>query len=94
MVDPLQPLLVRIAALERKVSDLYRRIGQAELEVGTGVDEFGKPTEAAAFDAEVLGLLQQGKKIQAIKMYRERTGLGLKEAKTAIDRLEAEQAIG
>lgn len=37
-------------------------------------------------DAEVLMLVQQGKRIQAIKLVRERTGLGLKEAKNVVDR--------
>ncbi|MGE7434945.1 ribosomal protein L7/L12 [Kitasatospora sp. NPDC001175] len=34
---------------------------------------------------EVLELVQAGKKIQAIKAYRQRTGFGLKRAKDAID---------
>ena len=33
-------------------------------------------------------LLLQGKKIEAIKLYREQTGLGLREAKEVIDDLE------
>lgn len=33
-------------------------------------------------------LLSAGKKIEAIKLVRERTGLGLKEAKDAVERLE------
>ncbi len=37
---------------------------------------------------EVEMLLTQGKKIQAIKLYREQTGLGLREAKDAIDLIE------
>ncbi|ANP49152.1 ribosomal protein L7/L12 [Streptomyces griseochromogenes] len=36
---------------------------------------------------EVNALVREGKKIQAIKVYREDTGAGLKEAKEAIDRL-------
>ncbi|CAM2870557.1 hypothetical protein FPL22_15795 [Rariglobus hedericola] len=31
----------------------------------------------------------QGRKIEAIKLYREMTGLGLKESKDAVDELEA-----
>lgn len=31
-----------------------------------------------------------GNKIQAIKLYREQTGVGLKEAKDAVEKLEAE----
>lgn len=34
-------------------------------------------------------LVRQGRKIEAIKLHRERTGLGLKEAKEAIDAVEA-----
>jgi len=37
-------------------------------------------------------LLAAGSKIQAIKVYREATGLGLKEAKEAIDDVAAELA--
>ncbi len=36
-------------------------------------------------DDEVLEMARRGDKIGAIKMYRERTGAGLKEAKDAID---------
>jgi ribosomal protein L7/L12 len=34
---------------------------------------------------EVVNALQRGKMIEAIKLYRERTGLGLREAKAACD---------
>ncbi len=34
-------------------------------------------------------LLAGGKKIEAIKVYREETGVGLREAKDAVDRAEA-----
>jgi hypothetical protein len=40
------------------------------------------------FSEAVLGALNQGRKITAIKLLREERGLGLKEAKQAIDRLE------
>ena len=33
-------------------------------------------------------LLERGNKIEAIKIYREKTGLGLKESKDVIDELE------
>ncbi|MEU9988512.1 ribosomal protein L7/L12 [Streptomyces sp. NPDC048045] len=36
---------------------------------------------------EVNALVREGKKIQAIKVYREATGAGLKEAKEAVERL-------
>lgn len=39
-------------------------------------------------DATYSRLIADGKKIMAIKEYRERTGAGLSEAKTAIDEIE------
>ncbi len=37
---------------------------------------------------EEVQLLRDGKKIQAIKLHRERTGLGLAESQAAIERYE------
>lgn len=42
---------------------------------------------AADADPEVLSALAAGQKILAIKLYREKTGVGLKEAKEAVERL-------
>ena len=42
---------------------------------------------AAASDSEVLELVRQGKKIDAIKRYRELHGVGLAEAKAAVEQL-------
>ncbi len=57
----------------------------------------GYPIKAAAesappraVDESILNLLRQGKKIQAIKEYREATpGVGLAEAKQYVERIEA-----
>jgi Ribosomal protein L7/L12 C-terminal domain len=38
--------------------------------------------------AKLSSLISKGQKIEAIKFYREATGLGLKEAKEAIEQLE------
>jgi ribosomal protein L7/L12 len=44
---------------------------------------------------EIRRVLARGEKIEAIRMYREHTGAGLKEAKDAVDRLvEVTDAIG
>src|SRR4051812_46719261 len=51
------------------------------------------PRPAAEFEAELLALLRQGKKIPAIKQYREHTGVGLKEAKDAVEALAARHNI-
>ena len=39
--------------------------------------------------AEIRDLLARGKKIEAIKRYREETGAGLAEAKSAVEAIEA-----
>lgn len=48
-----------------------------------------------ADDAEepLVLLLEQGKKLEAIKLYRQRTGTGLAEAKAAIERLQRQAAM-
>jgi ribosomal protein L7/L12 len=49
------------------------------------------PTATVSLD-DVRALLQQGRKIEAIKVYRQLTGVGLKEAKDYVDALEAGRA--
>jgi ribosomal protein L7/L12 len=44
-------------------------------------------------DADVLELMRGSKKIQAIKVYRERYGVGLKEAKDAVEALASQHGI-
>lgn len=48
---------------------------------------FGRSAEAERLRTE-LRLLRSGKKVAAIKAYRERTGSGLAEAKDAIEAAE------
>ena len=78
-------ILGRLDELERKVDRLYEH---------TDIEQpqrwgFGDEPGAGDVDTSDLELLvQQGNKIEAIKRYRERTGVGLKEAKDAIDRLD------
>ena len=77
--------------LERKVSELYERLGQAEPATGFGGGFGDEPASvSAAEDPRIVELVQAGNQIQAIKLYRELTGVGLAEAKDAVDRL-AEQ---
>jgi ribosomal protein L7/L12 len=62
------------AALEQKIDLLLKHFGV----------EY-QPT----VPPEVADLLRQGRKIAAIKAYRERTGAGLKEAKQEVERIAA-----
>ena len=52
----------------------------------------GEPADSSP-EAEIVALLQQGRKIKAIKLYREQTGLGLKEAKDAVEAMGADRGI-
>lgn len=80
---------------------LYReRTGAGLAEAKEAVEAFEQgqslpKTEAPGSDVdrEIVSLLEQGKKIQAVKLYRERTGVGLKEAKDAVDAIAAERHI-
>ena len=42
---------------------------------------------------EIVSLLEQGRKIEAIKLYREQTGAGLKEAKEAVEEVARQREI-
>ncbi len=48
----------------------------------------GSPIGGGQYPPELVSLVQQRKLIPAIKMYREMTGIGLKEAKDAVDALD------
>jgi len=79
----------RIADLERKVAELYKRLGQAEPDFSGGFT-FASDQPAsvtASEDPRVVTLAQSGRQIEAIKLYRELTGVGLAEAKDAVDRI-------
>jgi ribosomal protein L7/L12 len=84
----------RIAALERKVDDLYKRLGQEQPEFGMRFDSEEPASVGAASDPRLTELLQAGKKIEAIKLYRELTGSGLVEAKDAVEHMYGPGALG
>ncbi|CAM3689074.1 ribosomal protein L7/L12 [Nocardioides zeicaulis] len=79
----------RIDELERRVATLEARL--AALTAGGDSSYAVAPAgvaaapDAQAWLAEVQELVRLGKKVQAIKVYRERTGVGLKEAKDAVE---------
>jgi ribosomal protein L7/L12 len=54
-------------------------------------EQVPQPTRAVRPPASVEALLAGGNTIEAIKLYREQTGVGLKEAKDAIDALCAQR---
>jgi ribosomal protein L7/L12 len=75
----------RITALEIKVAELQRRLDFVMQHLGV---QYAEPGPSPAM-AQVAALLRQGNKIEAINVYRAITGAGLREAKTAVEELEA-----
>ncbi len=73
----IQQLRSRIVELEDNLKVLYRHLNLQYPE--NGVDPLMTPQLQAA--------IRSGNKIEAIKIYRELTGLGLAEAKAALDKV-------
>ncbi|WP_433219806.1 ribosomal protein L7/L12 [Dactylosporangium sp. CS-047395] len=64
-----------------------RRLATIERKLDLIMDQLGIVEPEPEVDAMVLEELRQGRKIQAIKRYREITGLGLKDAKDEVEAL-------
>lgn len=69
----------RLDRLERKVDLLLQHLDVPQPGLDLGPD--------IAVDQDVVALARAGRKIEAIKRYREITGVGLKEAKDAVERI-------
>ena len=80
----------RIAALQLKVGELERKLNfvmqQLKLEY---TDDPLPPTLA-----EAASWLKKGNKLEAIKVYQQMTGSGLKESKDAVEALEQKLGTG
>ena len=77
----IQQLRSRVNELEDRLRFLYRRLNI----------EYADPTRDPVLSPQIQTAIRSGNKIEAIKLYREMTGVGLAEAKQAID--QAEQFI-
>jgi len=82
MEDELQ----RLRTLEMQVAHLYRHLG---LDPRDAV-----PVASGALDADVVELINSGQTIHAIKLLRSRTGMGLAEAKDAVEQFESRYRLG
>jgi ribosomal protein L7/L12 len=93
--------VVALMAEKRKIEAirLFRErtgVGLAEAKAAVEAMERNDQTARAVStgaDAAVLDLMRDGQKIAAIKLYRERTGAGLRDAKEAVERLAAQHGI-
>jgi ribosomal protein L7/L12 len=77
----------RFARLEAQVAFLYEHLGLSP------DSAFGGGPQTST-DAELLRLINDGRKIEAIKRYRELTGVGLAKAKDAVEELERRYSLG
>lgn len=80
----------RIHRLEAVVAALAEKQGLSEQQLQDLDPDLGGP----ALTAEVRLLVQQGRAVEAIKVLRQRTGLGLLPAKQAVDRLTGAEQRG
>ena len=74
----IQQLRSRVNELEDRMKFLYRRLNI----------DYVDPNSDPALSPQIQEALRRGNKIEAIKIYRELTGVGLAEAKQVIDRAE------
>ena len=73
-----------LAEINRKLRVLFKGLNIDPSPVSVGPSPVSVD---ASINDRVKALVAEGKKIQAIKLYREETGLGLKEAKDAVEEL-------
>lgn len=77
---------VVVLTVQSRVSQVDQRVARVERKLDLIIDHLGLRDDDPRM-GEVVALLRDGKKIQAIKVYREITGVGLKEAKDAVERI-------
>ena len=74
-----------------RIADLNGRLEAIEWNIARLLTQAGlaweQPPASEGPDAEVVALVRAGKTLEAIKRYREITGVGLAEAKAAVDQM-------
>jgi ribosomal protein L7/L12 len=78
-------------AHEHELQHLHDRVTALEQQMQTVLAQLGHAPQSGGID--LMPLLQEGKTIDAIKLYREHTGVGLAEAKDEIERLKAQYGL-
>ena len=79
--DRLSALMLKVGELERKLDFVMQHLKL----------QYHEAPQSAA-QTEALKWVRKGNKIEAIKVYRELTGVGLKEAKDAVEALERQMS--
>ncbi|MGF0174630.1 ribosomal protein L7/L12 [Streptomyces sp. Marseille-Q5077] len=78
--------IVGFVSVESRISRADRRVARVERKLDLILDHLGLRDDDPRM-AKVVALLREDKKIKAIKEYREITGVGLAEAKEAVERM-------
>lgn len=78
--------LILILIVSYEVQQLKRELRRVSGALDSIREKLGI-VEPQKVPAEVFGLLESGRKLEAIKAYREATGAGLAEAKSAVERI-------
>lgn len=98
MRDAFENEIIQLLASGNKIAAIkrYREqtgVGLAEakaavesLDVGGPLPERVRPDDSDLTD-QIVSLLGRGEKIEAVKLYRDQSGCGLKEAKEAVERI-------
>ncbi len=68
--------------LETRIDRICHALGIDPVRIG------GRASDVSSIPPHILDEVRSGRKIQAIKEYREMTGIGLREAKDAIEAIE------
>jgi hypothetical protein len=69
---------------------IEQKAGSTSMDAGQRTEPSQEPD---SLEAQVLALMGSGQKIEAIKLYRQQTGCGLKNAKDAVEALAAQHGI-
>lgn len=83
-------LVLQYPLLESRVQKLHRRADRIEHKLDLILGHLDIEVAGPGLE-RVAELVREGKKIEAIKVYRELTDAGLKEAKEAVDRMDVAQ---
>ena len=78
-------------SVDREVLELEMRVAQLERQVAFLLDHLAleyREEPDGGVSPEIIELVRRGRKIQAIKLFRQETGVGLREAKEFVESLE------
>lgn len=79
-------VIAGVMTVQTGLSRAERRAARIERKLDLVLGHLGLEEEIPRKD-EIIGLVREGKQVQAIKLYRESTGADLVEAKQAVDRM-------